>query len=67
VLGYFGFDRTLFGVTSPSKNRKWWHQLKEPQQKDADIEKSTYIYISIFQLYPPIHFLFCIFSRHCNF
>jgi hypothetical protein len=41
VLGYFGFDRTLFGVTSLSKNRKWWHQLKEPQQKDADIEKST--------------------------
>ena len=25
VLGYFGFDRTLFGDTSRSKNRKWWH------------------------------------------
>jgi DNA polymerase elongation subunit (family B) len=23
VLGYFGFDRTLFGDTSRSKNRKW--------------------------------------------
>jgi DNA polymerase elongation subunit (family B) len=41
VLGYFGFDRTLFGVTSRSKNRKWWHQLREQRQKDIDIEKSS--------------------------
>ena len=41
VLGYFGFDRTLFGVTSHSKNRKWWHQLKEQQQKDIDTESSS--------------------------
>ncbi|MGA9150761.1 MAG: hypothetical protein WBZ36_09295 [Candidatus Nitrosopolaris sp.] len=40
VLGYFGFDRTLFGGTSRSKNRKWWHQLREQRQKDIDIEKS---------------------------
>jgi len=40
VLGYFGFDRMLFGVTSRSKNRKWWHQLREQRQKDIDIEKS---------------------------
>jgi DNA polymerase elongation subunit (family B) len=39
VLGYFGFDRMLFGVTSRSKNRKWWHQLREQRQKD--IEKSS--------------------------
>jgi hypothetical protein len=38
VLGYFGFDRTLFGDTSRSKNRKWWHQLREQRQKDIDIE-----------------------------
>jgi DNA polymerase elongation subunit (family B) len=24
VLGYFAFDRTLFGDTGRSKNRKWW-------------------------------------------
>jgi DNA polymerase elongation subunit (family B) len=43
VLGYFGFDRTLFGVTIRSKNRKWWHQLREQRQKDIDIEKSSNI------------------------
>ena len=43
VLGYFGFDRTLFGVTTRSKNRKWWHQLREQRQKDIDIEKSSNI------------------------
>ena len=26
LLGYFGFDRRLYGDTSRSKNRKWWHQ-----------------------------------------
>ena len=41
VLGYFGFDRTLFGDTSRSKNRKWWHQLREQRQKDIDIERSS--------------------------
>jgi hypothetical protein len=41
VLGYFGFDRTLFGVTSRSKNRKWWHQLREQRQKDIDAESSN--------------------------
>jgi len=29
VLGYFGFDRTLFGDTSRSKNRKWFDLFKE--------------------------------------
>jgi hypothetical protein len=33
VLGYLGFDRTLFGGTSRSKNGKWWHQLREQRQK----------------------------------
>ena len=41
VLGYFGFDRRLFGVTSRSKNRKWWHQLREQRQKDIDTELSS--------------------------
>ncbi|MGB6591892.1 MAG: DNA polymerase domain-containing protein [Candidatus Nitrosopolaris sp.] len=43
VLGYFGFDRTLFGGTSRSKNRKWWYQLREQRQKEIDIEKSSNI------------------------
>jgi hypothetical protein len=43
VLGYFAFDRTAYGDTSRSKNRKWWHQLREQRQKDIDIEKSSNI------------------------
>jgi hypothetical protein len=43
VLGYFGFDRTLYGDTNRNKNRKWWHQLRDQRQKDIDIEKSSNI------------------------
>jgi DNA polymerase elongation subunit (family B) len=43
MLGYFGFDRTAYGDTSRSKNRKWWHQLREQRQKDIDIEKFSNI------------------------
>jgi hypothetical protein len=43
VLGYYGFDRTLFGDTSRSKNRKWWYQLREQRQKDIGIEKFSNI------------------------
>jgi DNA polymerase-2 len=43
VLGYFGFDKTLYGNTSRTKNRKWWHQLREQRQRDIDIEKSSNI------------------------
>jgi hypothetical protein len=37
VLGYFGFDRTLFGGTSRSKKRKWWYQLREQRQSLATV------------------------------
>jgi hypothetical protein len=43
VLGYFGFNRAAYRDNSRSKNRKWWHQLKEQRQKDIDIEKSSNI------------------------
>ena len=41
VLGYFGLDMTAYEDSSRSKNRKWWHQLREQRQKDIDIEKSS--------------------------
>jgi DNA polymerase elongation subunit (family B) len=37
VLGYLGFDRTLFGLTNRTKYRKWWHQLRDQRQKDIYI------------------------------
>jgi hypothetical protein len=27
ILGYFGFDRIIFGDNARSKNRKWWHMI----------------------------------------
>ena len=43
LLGYFGFDRRLYGDTSRSKNRKWWHQLVAQRLKNVNIEKSSNI------------------------
>jgi DNA polymerase elongation subunit (family B) len=37
VLGYFGFDRTVFG-DAPKKRMKWWQHLQEEKLKDRDIE-----------------------------
>jgi len=38
VLGFFGFDRTVYGETSKNKNRKWWHTLREDRLKDIGSE-----------------------------
>jgi DNA polymerase elongation subunit (family B) len=39
VLGYFGFDRTLYGDTRRSKNKKWWHALRQERTKDIETER----------------------------
>jgi hypothetical protein len=39
VLGYFGFDRTVYGGSPKRKNRKWWVDLKEERLRDRDIER----------------------------
>jgi hypothetical protein len=40
ILGYFGFDRTLYG--DRKKNRKWWYELREERRKDAHTERSVH-------------------------
>jgi DNA polymerase elongation subunit (family B) len=40
VLGCFGFSGTLYGDSSRSKNRKWWHTLREERTKDIETERS---------------------------
>jgi hypothetical protein len=35
VLGYFGFDRTVYGY-APKKNRKWWYDLAEEKVNDRE-------------------------------
>ena len=38
VLGYFGFDKTVYGGDI-RKNRKWWHELREDRIRDIEIER----------------------------
>ena len=40
ILGYFGFDRTLYG--DRKKNRKWWYELKQERRKYIEIERDVY-------------------------
>ncbi|MGB7955209.1 MAG: DNA polymerase domain-containing protein, partial [Candidatus Nitrosopolaris sp.] len=39
ILGYFGFDRTVYG--DRKKNRKWWYELRQERRKDIKIERDT--------------------------
>jgi hypothetical protein len=41
VLGYFGFDRTIYGDAVRIKNRKWWYVLKQERRKDIEIERCS--------------------------
>jgi hypothetical protein len=40
VLGYFGFDRTLYGDKKNISKRKWWWMQELRQEKDIKIEMS---------------------------
>jgi DNA polymerase I len=39
VLGYFGFNRTVYGG-SPKRNKKWWHELVSRRAQDIENERS---------------------------
>jgi DNA polymerase elongation subunit (family B) len=41
ILGYFGFDRTIYGDAVRKKNRKWWYELREERRKDMETEKCS--------------------------
>jgi hypothetical protein len=42
VLGYFGFDRALFGNKKNKSKRKWrwFEELRQERERDVDIEMS---------------------------
>jgi DNA polymerase elongation subunit (family B) len=40
ILGYFGFDRTLYG--DRKKNRKWWYELRQERRKDIETERAVH-------------------------
>ena len=39
VLGYFGFDETVYGVTLKRKNTKWWARVNEERLRDRNNER----------------------------
>lgn len=39
VLGFFGFDRRIYGDTAKKKYRNWWHILREDRFRDTESEK----------------------------
>jgi hypothetical protein len=38
VLGYFGFDRSLYGKLMKNRKRKWYEELREERTKDIQAE-----------------------------
>jgi len=40
VLGYFGFDKSIYGHSSRNRNRKWWPALWQERTKDIETERS---------------------------
>jgi DNA polymerase elongation subunit (family B) len=41
VLGYFGFDRTLYGNKKNTATRKWWWLEELKQERENDIKAET--------------------------
>ena len=40
VLGYFGFDTTVYSDTGrKNRNRKWWNELREERIRDIEAER----------------------------
>ena len=42
ILGYFGFERTLYGDSIRKRNRKWWHELRQERRKDVETETDVH-------------------------
>jgi hypothetical protein len=38
VLGFFGFDRTIYGNHKVRRNRRWHVELKEQRMRDIETE-----------------------------
>jgi DNA polymerase elongation subunit (family B) len=42
ILGYFGFDKTIYGNAIRKKNRKWWKELRDERRKDIETERNVH-------------------------
>ena len=38
TLGYFGFDRTVYGMPMKNRKRKWYEELQDERTKDIQTE-----------------------------
>jgi hypothetical protein len=36
ILGFFGFDRSIYGDVAKKKNRKWRHTVREDRSRDIE-------------------------------
>jgi DNA polymerase elongation subunit (family B) len=42
ILGYFGFDRRIYGDAVRKKNRKWWHEIRQEYGRDIETERDVH-------------------------
>jgi DNA polymerase elongation subunit (family B) len=42
ILGYFDFDRIIYGDAVRKKNRKWWYEIRQERQKDMQTERDVH-------------------------
>jgi hypothetical protein len=42
ILGYFGFDKPIYGDAIRKKNRKWWKELRDERRKDIETERNVH-------------------------
>ena len=41
ILGYFDFDRTIYGDAVRKKNRKWWYEIRQERGRDIETERNA--------------------------
>jgi DNA polymerase elongation subunit (family B) len=41
ILGYFDFDRTIYGDAVRKKNRKWWYEISQERGRDIETERNA--------------------------
>ena len=39
VLGFFGFDRTVYGNIKKGRKRRWYEELREQRARDIETER----------------------------
>ena len=42
ILGYFDFDRIIYGDAVRKKNRKWWYEIRQERRKDMQTERNVH-------------------------